>query len=180
MCRGLRAELRVKARDFRHRFQGRKRCHYLICGRYDNLIARDAYRALYRAGRLPASNFPLRDDIAPTDPIPIVRIDPRDGEREVTMVRWGLKEKLKVPHINARGETVRKLPLFREAFAKRRCLIPATGFYEEGANCQPFGPLHRSLAFPRSLPIQGVPARGRSSASPQPELLPSVVPKSAV
>jgi putative SOS response-associated peptidase YedK len=35
-----------------------------------------------------------------------------------------------VPHINARAETVHKLPLFREAFAKRRCLILATGFYE--------------------------------------------------
>lgn len=35
-----------------------------------------------------------------------------------------------LPHINARKETVEKLPLFREAFAKRRCLIPATGFYE--------------------------------------------------
>ena len=51
------------------------------------------------------------------------------------MARWGLipfwmKEKPKVPHINARAETVHKLPLFREAFAKRRCLIPATGSYE--------------------------------------------------
>ena len=36
----------------------------------------------------------------------------------------------KVPHIDARAETVDRLPLFREAFAKRRCLIPATGFYE--------------------------------------------------
>jgi putative SOS response-associated peptidase YedK len=41
-----------------------------------------------------------------------------------------MKEKPKAPHINARAETVHKLPLFREAFAKRRCLIPATGFYE--------------------------------------------------
>jgi putative SOS response-associated peptidase YedK len=62
-------------------------------------------------------------------------LTPRDGEREVVMARWGLipfwmKEKPKVPHINARGETVDRLPLFREAFAKRRCLIPATGFYE--------------------------------------------------
>jgi putative SOS response-associated peptidase YedK len=53
----------------------------------------------------------------------------------VVMARWGLipfwmKEKPKVPHINARAETVDRLPLFREAFAKRRCLIPATGFYE--------------------------------------------------
>jgi putative SOS response-associated peptidase YedK len=41
-----------------------------------------------------------------------------------------MKEKPKVPHINARAETVHKLPLFREGFAKRRSLIPATGFYE--------------------------------------------------
>ena len=106
-----------------------------VCGRFDNLIARDAYRGLFKAQRLPKSNFPLRYNVAPTDQIPIVRIDPRDGEREVVMARWGLipfwmKEKPKVPHINARAETVHKLPLFREAFAKRRCLIPATGFYE--------------------------------------------------
>lgn len=58
-----------------------------------------------------------------------------DVLREAAMARWGLipfwmKDKPKVPHINARAETVEKLPLFREAFAKRRCLIPATGFYE--------------------------------------------------
>jgi len=103
-----------------------------MCGRFDNLIARDAYRWLFKANRLPKSNFPLRYNIALTDQIPIVRIDPRDGEREVVMARWGLipfwmKEKPKVPHINARAETVDRLPLFREAFAKRRCLIPATG-----------------------------------------------------
>ena len=51
------------------------------------------------------------------------------------MARWGLipgwmKEKPKIPHINARAETVHKLPLFREAFARRRALIPATGFFE--------------------------------------------------
>lgn len=106
-----------------------------MCGRYDNLIARDAYRAMFKAGRLPSSNFPPRYNVAPTDQIPIVRIDPRDGEREVVMARWGLipfwmKERPKIPHINARAETVHKLPLFREAFAKRRCLIPATGFFE--------------------------------------------------
>jgi putative SOS response-associated peptidase YedK len=106
-----------------------------MCGRYDNLIARDGYRGLFRAGRLPNSNFPPRYNVAPTDQISIIRIDPRDGEREVALARWGLipfwmKQKPKVPHINARAETVHKLPLFREAFAKRRCLIPATGFYE--------------------------------------------------
>jgi putative SOS response-associated peptidase YedK len=106
-----------------------------MCGRYDNLIAREAYKGLYKAMHLPASNFPPRYNIAPTDQVPIVRVNPRDGERELTMARWGLippwmKEKPKVPHINARAETVYRLPLFREAFAKRRALIPATGFFE--------------------------------------------------
>ena len=106
-----------------------------MCARYDNLIPREAYKALFRPERLPQSNFPPRYNIAPTDPVPIIRVDPRDGERELTMARWGLipfwmKEKPKIPHINARAETVHKLPLFREAFAKRRALIPATGFFE--------------------------------------------------
>jgi putative SOS response-associated peptidase YedK len=60
-----------------------------MCGRYDNLIPRDAYSALFRPVRIPHSNFPPRYNIAPTDQIPIVRIDPRDGEKELTMVRVG-------------------------------------------------------------------------------------------
>jgi hypothetical protein len=61
-----------------------------MCGRYDNLIPRNAYSALFRAARIPRSNFPPRYNVAPTDQIPIVRIDPRDGERELTTARWGL------------------------------------------------------------------------------------------
>jgi putative SOS response-associated peptidase YedK len=62
-------------------------------------------------------------------------VDPRDGERELVMARWGLvpwwsKTLPKIPHINARAETVHEKSLFREAFAKRRALIPATGFFE--------------------------------------------------
>jgi putative SOS response-associated peptidase YedK len=106
-----------------------------MCGRYDNLIPKDAYHRLFRPSRLPQSNFPPRYNVAPTDQIPILRVDPRDGERELVMARWGLvpwwaKEVPKVPHINARCETVHEKPLFREAFSKRRALIPATGFFE--------------------------------------------------
>ncbi|MBC7770188.1 MAG: SOS response-associated peptidase family protein, partial [Phycisphaerales bacterium] len=96
-----------------------------MCGRFDNLIAREAYRLLFRTSRLPNSNHPPRYNVAPTDPIPIVRVDPRDGERELVMARWGLvpywsKEMPKVPHINARAETVHEKAMFREAFARRR------------------------------------------------------------
>ncbi len=106
-----------------------------MCARYDNLIPREAYEALFQPGRMPKSNFPPRYNIAPTDPVPIIRVDPRDNTRELAMARWGLipgwmKTRPKVPHINARAETVAKLPLFREAFARRRALIPATGFFE--------------------------------------------------
>ena len=124
-----------------------------MCGRYDNLIAREAYRRMFRVERLPQSNFPPRYNVAPTDQIPIVRVDPRDKARELTMVRWGLipfwmKEKPRVPHINARAESVHKTPLFREAFARRRCLIPATGFYEWQARAdgkQPWRFVRRDL-----------------------------------
>src|SRR5450755_16898 len=103
-----------------------------MCGRYDNLIARAAYPTLYRAMRLPASNFPPRYNIAPTDQVPIVRVDPSDGARKLVMARWGLipfwmKEKPKVPHINARAETVHKLPLFREAVRQAPCADPGDG-----------------------------------------------------
>ena len=106
-----------------------------MCGRYDNLIAREAYRLLFRAERLPQSNFPPRYNIAPTDPIPIIRVDPRDGERELAMARWGLVPWLvegdaEGPAHQCAGRDVHKTPLFREAFAKRRALIPATGFFE--------------------------------------------------
>ena len=105
-----------------------------MCGRYDSLIPRDAMVQLFGVESLPDSNFPPRYNIAPTQDVPIVRLD-RDGKRQLIMVRWGLvpffmKELPKQPHINARAETVEWTPLYREAFAARRCLVPATGFYE--------------------------------------------------
>jgi putative SOS response-associated peptidase YedK len=55
----------------------------MMCGRYDNLIAREAYKGLYKAMRLRASNFPPRYNVAPTDQVPIVRVDPRDQTRVI-------------------------------------------------------------------------------------------------
>lgn len=117
-----------------------------MCGRYDSLIPRDAFTNLFDVAQFPDTNFPPRYNIAPTQDIPIVRLTRERDRRELAMVRWGLipffmKEKPKVPHINARGETVDRTPLFREAFAHRRCLVPATGFFEwrhDGDRKQPF------------------------------------------
>lgn len=124
-----------------------------MCGRYDNLIPRDAMEQMFGAEIAHGSNFPPRYNIAPTQDVPIVKLARGEGERrEVAMARWGLvpfwmKEIPKVPHINARAEGVDRTGLFREAFAARRCLVPATGFYEwerRGAVKQPYRFLMRS------------------------------------
>ena len=103
-----------------------------MCGRYTITSAPEAIRALFRYPEQP--NFPPRYNVAPTQPIPIVRLV--EGERHFALVRWGLLPSwVKDPKtftllINARGESVVDKPAFRAAMKRRRCLIPADGFYE--------------------------------------------------
>jgi putative SOS response-associated peptidase YedK len=75
-----------------------------------------------------------RFNIAPSQQVPVVRLD-KDGRRTLSMVRWGLipswaKELPKLQPINARAETVATSRMFRPAMERRRCLVPADGFYE--------------------------------------------------
>ena len=89
-----------------------------MCRRYDNVIGGEAYPTLYRAMRLPASNFPPRYNIAPTDQVPIVRVDPRDGQRELVMARWGL-----IPFwMKERSRRCRRREGLRVQEALARCL----------------------------------------------------------
>jgi len=103
-----------------------------MCGRYTITSAPEAIRALFRYPEQP--NFPSRYNVAPTQPIPIVRL--AEGKRQFALVRWGLLPSwVKDPKtftllINARGESVIDKPAFRAAMKRRRCLIPADGFYE--------------------------------------------------
>jgi putative SOS response-associated peptidase YedK len=103
-----------------------------MCGRYVITSAPEAIRALFRYSELP--NFPPRYNVAPTQPIPIVRL--ADGKRSFALMRWGLlpswvKDPKTFPLlINARGESVLEKPAFRNAMRRRRCLIPNDGFYE--------------------------------------------------
>ena len=88
-------------------------------------------------------NLAARYNIAPTQPVPVLR-DDLAGRRELALVRWGLVPSWAndvaagAPLINARAETVAQKPAFRSAFKRRRCLIPADGFYEWRA--RPDGP----------------------------------------
>jgi len=103
-----------------------------MCGRYTVTSAPEAIRALFRYEERP--NFPPRYNIAPTQPIAIVRL--MEGQRQFVLMRWGLLPSwVKDPKtftllINARAESVCEKPAFRAAMKRRRCLIPADGFYE--------------------------------------------------
>jgi putative SOS response-associated peptidase YedK len=89
-------------------------------------------RALF--GYLEQPNFPARYNVAPTQPVPVVRL--WEGRRQFALVRWGLIPAwVKDPRtfsllINARGESAAEKPAFRNAMKRRRCLFPADGFYE--------------------------------------------------
>jgi len=77
-----------------------------------------------------------RYNIAPTQPVPVIRQHPREPVRDLSLVRWGLvpswakDTSAAARMINARSETAAAKPVFRDALRFRRCLVPADGFYE--------------------------------------------------
>ena len=107
-----------------------------MCNLYQMTSTPDAMRQLFAVEALP--NFPPSHRIAPTDPAPIVRLKKSEdgGGRELVVARWSLVPRwsktatLKYATFNARGEELADKPAFREAFRRRRCLVPADGFYE--------------------------------------------------
>src|SRR5437763_146041 len=84
----------------------------------------------------PVRNIPPRYNAAPTDPLAVVRFNPQTRQRSLDLLRWGLvplwaKDPSFGPKcINARSETVATNNIFRDAFERRRCLVPADAFYE--------------------------------------------------
>jgi putative SOS response-associated peptidase YedK len=84
----------------------------------------------------PTPNFPPSWNVAPTDNLPIVRYDGKVAYRTLDLMRWGLVPywskdiKIGFSTINAMAETVDSKPVFREAFARRRCIVPVDNFYE--------------------------------------------------
>jgi putative SOS response-associated peptidase YedK len=88
-----------------------------------------------------------RYNIAPTQPIPVIRQHPKEPVRELSLIRWGLipswakDSSAAARMINARSETASTTPAFRDAMKYRRCLIPADAFYEwkkTGSTKQPY------------------------------------------
>jgi putative SOS response-associated peptidase YedK len=108
-----------------------------MCGRYN---LQGSWSDLVRLYRIVEDVTPLnlrpRYNIAPTQDVVVVRKGPDGKGRDLSMMRWGLVPSwakdvaIGARLINARAETVAEKPSFRDAYRRRRCLIPADGFYE--------------------------------------------------
>jgi putative SOS response-associated peptidase YedK len=103
-----------------------------MCGRFVITSPPEALRRIFGYAEQP--NFPPRHNIAPTQPISVVVAE--NNSRHFRLMRWGLIPAwVKDPRdfsllINARSETVLEKPAFKNAIRRRRCLVPADGYYE--------------------------------------------------
>ncbi len=106
-----------------------------MCGRY-RLSRRKQLVDEYFGTDSGEYDWNLRYNIAPTQPVPVIRHYPTVPTRRLSLLRWGLipswarDASIGAGMINARSETAVVKPAFRDALASRRCLIPADGFYE--------------------------------------------------
>jgi putative SOS response-associated peptidase YedK len=106
-----------------------------MCGRFVQKTPLGEIQVLFETEGA-APNMPPRYNAAPTDNLAVVRFNPQTRARALDLLRWGLvplwaKDLSFGPKcINARRETVATNKIFRDAFVRRRCLIPADAFYE--------------------------------------------------
>ena len=115
-----------------------------MCGRYaQSADMRDLMEQFEVTGNSPSHSIPVNWNIAPTNPIYIVRESIQEEsiiKRDLAVVSWGLiapwlsdpaeAKASQSRAINARSESVHEKPTFRDGFKSRRCLVPAQGYYE--------------------------------------------------
>ncbi|MGA7342888.1 MAG: SOS response-associated peptidase [Terracidiphilus sp.] len=111
-----------------------------MCGRYYRRSDKQRIAEAYRLGEIPFDLvMPDWDfNVAPTTFQPVIRLSRDAAGREMVLMRWGLipfytkqlSDVKGISTINARAETVEKSPTWRAPFKRRRCLVPADGFYE--------------------------------------------------
>jgi putative SOS response-associated peptidase YedK len=106
-----------------------------MCGRY-RLSRRKQFVDEYFHSVSEAEDWSPRYNIAPTQTVPVIRQNPKEPVRELSLIRWGMipswakDPSVAARMINARSETANMRPAFRDALKSRRCLIPADAFYE--------------------------------------------------
>ena len=146
-----------------------------MCGRYAQTAdMRELMEQFEVTGTSPEASLPLNWNIAPTNPIYIVRANDRTGkdtqsQRALSTVSWGLigpwltdfqeARASQSRAINARSESIHEKPTFRNAFRSTRCLIPASGYYEWATalgKYSPKQPFYISARDGNQLPIAGI------------------------
>ena len=113
-----------------------------MCGRFTITLEMDIWQAAFDLQDIHV-DWKSRYNVAPTQMIPVVK---DADQRKVEWMRWGLipywakDESIGNRLINARSETIKEKPSFRNAFQRRRCLILADGFFEWQHNANPKAP----------------------------------------
>ncbi|MEK7349974.1 MAG: SOS response-associated peptidase [Nitrospirota bacterium] len=131
-----------------------------MCGRFTQTATSAIIAEQF--GVIGPSLFQPRYNIAPSQPIAVIRIEPDSTTRTLVMLRWGLipswakDPKIGNQCINAKAETVAAKPSFRSAFKKRRCLVIATGFYEWQVQGQTKQPMWIGLQSQRPFGFAGL------------------------
>ena len=116
--------------------EGRSAIISQVCGRYRLSGRKQIVEEYFDCGYCGEEDWSPRYNIAPTQLVPVIRQNPKEPVRQLSLMRWGL-----IPSwaknasgaammINARSETANTKPAFAEPLKFRRCLIPADGFYE--------------------------------------------------
>jgi putative SOS response-associated peptidase YedK len=117
-----------------------------VCGRYRLSRRKQVVEEYFDCGS-DEPDWKPRYNVAPTQPVPVIRQHPKEPIRELSLMRWGLipswakDSSVAASMTNARSETASMKPAFRDALKSRRCLIPADGFYEwsrAGKTKQPY------------------------------------------
>jgi putative SOS response-associated peptidase YedK len=109
--------------------------NFRVCGRY-RLSRQKQLVEEYFDSVSEEQEWSPRYNIAPTQPVPVIRQNPKEPIRELSLIRWGLipswakDPSISARMINARSETASAKLAFRDGLRLRRCLIPADGFYE--------------------------------------------------
>jgi putative SOS response-associated peptidase YedK len=133
-----------------------------MCGRYRRTTREEELARIYRIPIPKQPDLPVSYNIAPSQNVLAIRFNPDTRERTLDQLRWGLiphwakDQKIAYRTINARAETVDKAPSYRQAFIKRRCLIPADGFYEWRKTAKPKLPFAIAMKDDRPVTFAGL------------------------
>lgn len=135
-----------------------------MCGRYTLAVPLGELVEVFDVGHVAMDEWPPRFNLAPSQAAPVI-VRGNEGERRLGLMRWGLVPRwaddpaVGYRMINARAETAATKPAFRDAFRRRRCLIPADGFYEwrpPGEGKGPKTPFHIHLPGYRPFAMAGL------------------------